>query len=124
MRPVGPSGGSELGPEIKQHDLATIVAQLELLTVLVNLFDLQRLPANGQMANLGSALRKETVEAAQENEGEKTVTGERRQTERGSATATYSHTAPADAARGRSAAPPTVPEARRQALRSYFIRKQ
>ena len=81
-------------------------------------------PKNGQMANLGSALRKETVEAAQENEGEKTVTGERRQTERGSATATYSHTAPADAARGRSAAPPTVPEARRQALRSYFIRKQ
>jgi len=81
-------------------------------------------PKNGQMANLGAALRKETVEAAQENEGEKTVTGERRQTERGSATATYSHTAPADAARGRSAAPPTVPEARRQALRSYFIRKQ
>jgi hypothetical protein len=81
-------------------------------------------PKNGQMADLGAALRKETVEAAQENEGEKTVTGERRQTERGSATATYSHTAPADAARGRSAAPPTVPEARRQALRSYFIRKQ
>ena len=52
VRPVGPSRGSELGPEIKQHDLATIVAQLELLTVLVNLFDLQRLPANGQMANL------------------------------------------------------------------------
>ena len=81
-------------------------------------------PKNGQMADLGAALRKETVEAAQENEGEKTVTGERRQTERGSATATYSHTAPADATRGRSAAPPTVPEARRQALRSYFIRKQ
>lgn len=81
-------------------------------------------PKNGQMVDLGAALRKETVEAAQENEGEKTVTGERRQTERGSATATYSHTAPADAARGRSAAPPTVPEARRQALRSYFIRKQ
>jgi len=81
-------------------------------------------PKNGQMNDLGAALRKETVEAAQENEGEKTVTGERRQTERGSATATYSHTAPADAARGRSAAPPTVPESRRQALRSYFIRKQ
>jgi hypothetical protein len=81
-------------------------------------------PKNGQMVDLGAALRKETVEAAQENEGEKTVTGERRQTERGSATATYSHTAPGDAARGRSAAPPTVPEARRQALRSYFIRKQ
>lgn len=79
---------------------------------------------NGQMPNLAAALRKETVEAAQENEGEKTVTGERRQTEHGNATATYTHSAPAAAGRGRSAAPPAVPEARRAALRSYFIRKQ
>jgi hypothetical protein len=81
-------------------------------------------PKNGQMVDLGAALRKETVEAAQEDEGQKNVTGERRQTERGSATATYSHTTAAASDRGRSAAPPAVPEARRAALRSYFIRKQ
>ena len=81
-------------------------------------------PKNGQMPDLGAALRKETIEAAQENEGEKNVFGERRQTEHSTATAAYAHTAPAAAGRGRSAAPPAVPEARRAALRSYFIRKQ
>ena len=78
----------------------------------------------GQMPDLAAALRKETVESAQDDEGEKNVTGERRQTERGAATAAYAHTAVAPAGRGRSAAPPVVPESRRPALRSYFIRKQ
>jgi hypothetical protein len=78
----------------------------------------------GQMPDLAAALRKETVESAQDNEGEKDVAGERRQTERGTATAAYAHTAAAPAGRGRSAAPPVVPESRRPALRSYFIRKQ
>jgi hypothetical protein len=81
-------------------------------------------PKNGQMPDLGAALRRETIEAAREDEGEKTVSGERRQTEHGDATAAYTRTAPAAADRGRSAAPPAVPEARRAALRSYFIRKQ
>jgi hypothetical protein len=76
------------------------------------------------MPDLAAALRKETVESAQDNEGEKDVAGERRQTERGTATAAYAHTAAAPAGRGRSAAPPVVPESRRPALRSYFIRKQ
>lgn len=78
----------------------------------------------GQMPDLAAALRKETVESAQDTEGEKDVAGERRQTERGTATAAYAHTAAAPAGRGRSAAPPVVPESRRPALRSYFIRKQ
>jgi hypothetical protein len=33
VRPIGPSGGSELGPEVEQHDLATVVAQQPIATM-------------------------------------------------------------------------------------------
>lgn len=33
--PGGPSDQSEFAPEVEQHDLATIVAELELLSVLI-----------------------------------------------------------------------------------------
>jgi hypothetical protein len=81
-------------------------------------------PNNGRMPNLAAALRKETIESAKDDEGDKTVLGERRQTEQGSATAAYARTAPVAAGRGRSTAPPAVPETRKAAIRSYFIRKQ
>src|SRR5262245_9224488 len=50
--PSGPSGPSELRPEIEQHDLAPVVAELELLPVLILAFDLRRLTANRQTADL------------------------------------------------------------------------
>ena len=81
-------------------------------------------PNNGQMPDLAAALRKETIESAKDDEGDKNELGERRQTERGTATAAYAHSAPAAAGRGRSTAPPPVPESRKATLRSYFTRKQ
>ena len=52
VRPGGPSRQSELAPEIKQHDLAAIVTQFELLTVLVFAFDVGRSFADAQVTNV------------------------------------------------------------------------
>ena len=79
---------------------------------------------NGHMADLGAALRKETVEASVDNAGENVQTTERRKTEHAEATTAYSHAAAQPAERGSSTAPPPVPESRRAAVKSYFIRKQ
>ncbi len=78
----------------------------------------------GHLAELGAALRKETIEAARDLQGENVQTERRRQTEHGDATTAYSRSAAPPAERGSSTAPPPVPESRRAAVKSYFIRKQ
>jgi hypothetical protein len=78
----------------------------------------------GRMADLGAALRKETIEAKTDNPGENVETAIRRKTERGDATLAYTRTAPRAFERGRSSAPPAVPEGRRAGVHAYFIRKQ
>ena len=78
----------------------------------------------GSLADLGAALRKETVEAKTDNPGENIFTGVKRRTEHGDATVAYTHVEPGAAERGRSTAPPAVPDSRKAAVRSYFTRKQ
>ena len=77
-----------------------------------------------KMPDLGAALRKETVEAYKEDMGEKPKQDIRRKTGRGTATVAYVATSPAAFEKGRAVAPPAVPENRRAAVQSYFIRKQ
>jgi hypothetical protein len=78
----------------------------------------------GIMPDFGAALRKETIEAYQEDMGEKPTLDLRRKTERGTATVGYLSTSPAAFEKGRATAPPAVPENRRAAVQTYFIRKQ
>jgi hypothetical protein len=78
----------------------------------------------GRMPDVGAALRKETVEAYQDDAGEKATMDIRRKTERGTATVAYVSISPAAFEKGRATAPPAVPENRRAAVQTYFIRKQ
>jgi hypothetical protein len=78
----------------------------------------------GRMPEIAAALRKETIEAYKEDTGEKTEQDLRRKTEQGSATVKYSASSPAAFDKGRATAPPAVPENRRTAVQTYFIRKQ
>jgi len=78
----------------------------------------------GQMAELEARLRRETVEASMDNAGDNVQTEARRKTERGQAGVTYSHSGAAAFERGRAVAPPPVPESRRTAVQTYFIRPQ
>lgn len=78
----------------------------------------------GTMPDLGSALRKETIEAHEDDTGDKATQDLRRKTEKGTATIGYSSTAPAAFDQGRATAPPAVPENRRAAVQTYFLRKQ
>jgi hypothetical protein len=78
----------------------------------------------GSLADLGAALRKETVEATTDTPGENVFTGVKRRTEHGDATVAYTRVQPGAAERGRSAAPPAVPDSRKAAVRGYFTRKQ
>jgi uncharacterized protein (DUF2267 family) len=78
----------------------------------------------GTMPDLGAALRKETIEAYKEDTGEKTELDLRRKTEKGTATIGYASTAATAFDKGRATAPPAVPENRRAAVQTYFIRKQ
>lgn len=78
----------------------------------------------GTMPDLGSALRKETIEAYTEDKGEVPTQDLRRKTEKGTATIGYTSTAAAAFDKGRATAPPAVPENRRAAVQTYFIRKQ
>jgi len=78
----------------------------------------------GHMADLGAALRKETIDAAADQQGENIQTEQRRKTEQAAAATAYTHAAAQPAERGSSTAPPPVPESRRAAVKSYFIRKQ
>jgi hypothetical protein len=78
----------------------------------------------GHMADLGAALRKETVDASADLQGENIQTEQRRKTEHADAATAYSRAAAQPAERGSSTAPPPVPESRRAAVKSYFIRKK
>ena len=80
----------------------------------------------GNPALLAQALRKEMVEANADALGEnKDKEDRRKKTEQGKSTLGYTRVAPPAAFEpSRSAAPPPVPEARRQLLLNYFIRKK
>ncbi len=78
----------------------------------------------GHMNDLGAALRKETIDASADLAGENVQTDKRRNTEHADAGAAFTHAAAQPAERGSSTAPPPVPESRRAAVKSYFIRKQ
>jgi hypothetical protein len=78
----------------------------------------------GHLVDLGAALKKETLEASADQQGDNVPTEERRKTEQANATAAFTHAAAQPAERGSSTAPPPVPESRRAAVKSYFIRKQ
>ena len=78
----------------------------------------------GRMPDIAAALRKETIEAYKEDTGDKNDQDLRRKTEQGSATVKYSASSPAAFDKGRATAPPAVPENRRAAVQTYFIRKQ
>jgi hypothetical protein len=78
----------------------------------------------GHMNDLGAALRKETIDASADLAGENVQTDKRRDTEHADAGAAFTHAAAQPAERGSSTAPPPVPESRRAAVKSYFIRKQ
>ncbi len=78
----------------------------------------------GQMAAIAQALRKETVEASADNAGDNVLSEIRRKTAHGQATVTFTQSAARTFNRSRVATPPAVPEARRQGVRTYFVRKQ
>jgi hypothetical protein len=77
----------------------------------------------GTMPDMALALRPETVEANADSPGENVLTETRRKTEHGRATVTFTQGAPGAFDRSRAAAPPPVPEGRRSAVQTYFIRK-
>ena len=76
----------------------------------------------GTMPDLAAALRKETLEAHADAAGENIPTDIRRKTERATSTLAYASTTPATFDRSRATAPPAVPESRRAAVKTYFIR--
>ena len=78
----------------------------------------------GRMADIAQALRRETVEASANSEGSDVLSEQRRKSERGQATVSFTHSAARTFDSGRRAAPPAVPEGRRAAIQSYFVRKQ
>lgn len=78
----------------------------------------------GTMPDIERALRRETVEASEDSPGENVLTETRRKTEQGRAAATFTRGASGRFDRSHAAAPPPVPEGRRTAVQTYFIRKQ
>ena len=74
-------------------------------------------------AMLEAALKQELVEASQDNAGENVETEIRRKTEHGNATVAFTGGAARTFERGRAAAAPPVPEARRTGVQTYFVRK-
>jgi len=78
----------------------------------------------GRMADIAPALRRETVEASANSEGSDALTDLRRKSERGHAAVSFTRSATRAFDQGSAAAPPPVPEARRAAIQSYFVRKQ
>jgi hypothetical protein len=77
-----------------------------------------------RIAGLEAVLRRSTIEAATEGAGQTLQTDVRHNTDRGEATAAYTHAAPGAVDRGHAVAPPAVPEARRSAVQGYFLRKR
>ncbi len=78
----------------------------------------------GSMADIAQALRRETVEANANSEGADTSTDLRRKSERGQASVSFTRSAPHAFDTSRGSLPPAVPETRRAAIQTYFIRKQ
>ena len=76
----------------------------------------------GRMADLQAALRRETVEASTDAAGDNVQTDARRKTEHGRAAVGYAGTSAGAFARGHAVAPPPVPENRRTAVQTYFVR--
>ncbi len=74
-------------------------------------------------AALAAAFKQEVVEASQDNPGDNIDTEVRRKSEQGSSTVSFTHGAAGQFDKSRAAAPPPVPEARRNGVQSYFIRK-
>jgi len=74
-------------------------------------------------AALAAAFKQEVVEASQDNAGDNIDTEVRRKSEQGSAKIGFTHGAAGQFDKSRAAAPPPVPEARRNGVQSYFIRK-
>jgi hypothetical protein len=74
---------------------------------------------------IAKALKKDVIEAAQDIKGENVDKEDiRRKTEQGKSTMGFTRAAPpATFERGRADAPPPVPEARRDLLQRYFIRR-
>jgi hypothetical protein len=78
----------------------------------------------GRMADIAQALRRETVEANANAEGADPLTDLRRKSERGRASVSFTRSAVPALDQGSSSRPPTIPEARRAAIQTYFARKQ
>jgi hypothetical protein len=78
----------------------------------------------GRMADIAQALRRETVEASANSEGADSSSDLRRKSERGQASVSFTRSAPHTFDTSRASRPPTVPETRRAAIQSYFVRKQ
>jgi hypothetical protein len=78
----------------------------------------------GRMADIARALRREIVEANENSEGSDALTDLRRKSERGHATVTFTGSGTRTFDSARVSGPPAVPEARRAAIQSYFVRKQ
>jgi hypothetical protein len=74
-------------------------------------------------AALAAAFKQEVVEASQDNPGDNIDTEVRRKSEQGSSKMGFTHGAAGQFDKSRAAAPPPVPEARRNGVQSYFIRK-
>jgi hypothetical protein len=74
-------------------------------------------------AALAEAFKQEVVEASQDNPGDNIDTEVRRKSEQGSSKVSFTHGAAGQFDKSRAAAPPPVPEARRNGVQSYFIRK-
>lgn len=74
-------------------------------------------------AALAAAFKQEVVEASQDNAGDNIDTEIRRKSEQGSSKIGFTHGAAGQFDKSRAAAPPPVPEARRNGVQSYFIRK-
>jgi len=77
----------------------------------------------GRMAAIADALRRETVEANANTEGADALTDLRRKSERGQATVAFTGSGARTFETGRVSGRPAVPEARRAAVQSYFVRQ-
>ena len=72
-------------------------------------------------ADIAKALRKETVEANQDTQGQNVIAEIHRKTEQSKATVGFTHAAgPSSFERSHTAAPPPVPDARRGLVQRFF----
>jgi hypothetical protein len=74
-------------------------------------------------AALAAAFKQEVVEASQDTPGDNIDTEIRRKSEQGTSKVGFTHGAAGQFDKSRAAAPPPVPEARRNGVQSYFVRK-